>query len=48
VDAGQTADVGVSLTAPKFPGKYTATWRMQADNGAFFGTPLTVVIEVKE
>jgi len=48
VDAGQTADVGVSLTAPKFPGKYTATWKMQADNGAFFGTPLTVVIEVKE
>ena len=48
VDAGQTADVGVNLTAPKFPGKYTATWRMQADNGAFFGTPLTVLIEVKE
>jgi hypothetical protein len=48
VDAGQTADVGVSLTAPKFPGKYTATWRMQADNGAFFGSPLTVLIEVKE
>ena len=48
VDPGQTADLGVNLTAPKFPGKYTATWKMQADNGAFFGTPLTVVIEVKE
>ena len=48
VNAGETADLGVFLTAPKFPGKYTATWRMQADNGAFFGTPLTVVIEVKE
>jgi Ig-like domain-containing protein len=48
VAAGATADLGVTLTAPKFPGKYTATWRMQADNGAYFGTPLTVVIEVKE
>jgi Ig-like domain from next to BRCA1 gene len=48
VDPGETADLGVSLTAPKFPGKYTATWKMQSDNGDFFGTPLTVVIEVKE
>jgi Ig-like domain-containing protein len=48
VNSGDTADLGVNLTAPKFPGKYTGTWRMQADNGAFFGTPLTVVIEVKE
>jgi hypothetical protein len=48
VDPGETVDLGVSLTAPKFPGKYTATWRMQSDNGAFFGTPLTVLIEVKE
>lgn len=48
VDPGETADLGVNLTAPKFPGKYTASWRMQADNGAFFGTPLTILIEVKE
>jgi hypothetical protein len=48
VNPGDTADVGLFLTAPKFPGKYTATWRMQADNGAFFGTLLTVSIEVKE
>jgi next-to-BRCA1 protein 1 len=48
VDPGETADVGVSLTAPKFPGKYTATWRMQSDTGQFFGTPLTVLIEVAE
>ena len=48
VDPGEEADLGVTLTAPKFPGTYQATWRMQTDNGAFFGTPLTVVIEVKE
>ncbi len=48
VDPGETADLGINLTAPKFPGKYTATWKMQSDNGDFFGSPLTVVIEVKE
>lgn len=48
VNPGDTADLGVWLVAPKFPGKYTATWRMQADNGAYFGTPLTVLIEVIE
>jgi hypothetical protein len=48
VDPGETADLGVNLTAPLFPGTYTATWKMQSDNGNFFGTPLTVVIEVKE
>ena len=48
VDAGATADLGLTLTAPKFPGKYAATWRMQSDNGDFFGTLLTVSIEVKE
>ena len=48
VDPGETADLGVTLTAPLQPGEYVATWRMQSDSGAFFGTPLTVVIEVVE
>jgi len=48
VAPGATADLGVTLTAPKFPGKYTGTWRMQNDKGQYFGTPLTVVIEVAE
>lgn len=48
VDAGANADLGITLTAPKFPGKYSATWRMQTDNGAFFGTYMTVNIEVLE
>jgi hypothetical protein len=48
VDAGATADLGIDLTAPLTPGKYTGTWRMQSDGGTFFGTPLTVVIEVKK
>jgi hypothetical protein len=47
VDAGETADLGVDLTAPLTPGNYTGSWRMQSDNGVFFGETLTVVIEVK-
>jgi hypothetical protein len=47
VEAGETVDMGVDLTAPNAEGKYSATWRMQTDAGVFFGTPLTVVIEVK-
>lgn len=47
VQPGATADIGVDLTAPLKVGKYTGTWRMQADNGEYFGDQLTVVIEVK-
>jgi hypothetical protein len=48
VEAGETVDMGVDLTAPNAEGKYSATWRMQTDVGVFFGTPLTVVINVKK
>ncbi len=47
VSGGETADIGVDLTAPLAEGTYTGTWRMQSDTGVFFGTPLTVVIVVK-
>ena len=48
VAGGATADLGIDLTSPLANGTYTATWRMQSDTGVFFGTPLTVVIEVKK
>jgi hypothetical protein len=48
VSGGETADLAIDLTAPLKEGTYTATWRMQNDKGAFFGTLLTVVIEVKK
>jgi|RhiMetdeSRZDD1v2_1073273.scaffolds.fasta_scaffold17663_4 Ig-like domain from next to BRCA1 gene len=48
VAGGATADIGVNLTAPLKEGSYTATWQMQSDSGVYFGTPLTVVIEVKK
>lgn len=48
VTGGETADIGVDLTAPLKEGTYSATWRMQSDTGVFFGTLLTVVIVVKK
>jgi hypothetical protein len=48
VSGGETADLGIDLTAPLKEGTYTATWQMQSDQGVYFGTLLTVVIEVKK
>lgn len=48
VSAGETADLGINLTAPLAEGTYTATWQMQSDQGVYFGTLLTVVIQVKK
>jgi len=48
VSGGETADLGVDLTAPLAEGTYSATWRMQSDSGVYFGTMLTVVIVVKK
>jgi len=48
VSGGETADLGVDLTAPLAEGTYSATWRMQSDSGVFFGTMLTVVIVVQD
>jgi hypothetical protein len=48
VSAGEGINIGVPLTAPLAEGKYQGTWRMRSDSGVFFGTPLTVVFEVKK
>ena len=48
VSGGETADIGVDLTAPLAEGTYFAQWRMQSDNGVFFGTYLTISIVVKK
>jgi hypothetical protein len=47
IDPGAVGELSVDLTAPLKAGRYTCTWQMQADNGEYFGTELTVVIEVK-
>jgi hypothetical protein len=48
VAAGETADLGVELTTPCKPGKYEGHWKMRTDNGYFFGTVLSVYVEVKD
>ncbi|MEP7134763.1 MAG: NBR1-Ig-like domain-containing protein [Chloroflexota bacterium] len=48
VAPGQGINLGVTLTTPCTPGKYNGTWRMQSDNGYYFGTPLSVYVEVTE
>ncbi|MEW6285278.1 MAG: NBR1-Ig-like domain-containing protein [Chloroflexota bacterium] len=48
VPGGSVKDIGVNLTAPCAPGKYEGHWRMRTDNGYYFGTILSVYIEVKE
>jgi hypothetical protein len=47
IDPGATGELSVELTAPLKAGKYNGSWRMQADNGEYFGNELTVLIEVK-
>jgi hypothetical protein len=47
LDSGAVGELSVNLTAPLKAGRYTCTWQMQADNGEYFGTELTVVIEVE-
>jgi hypothetical protein len=47
VGPGEGVNLSVPLMAPGAEGKYIGTWRMQSDSGYYFGTPLTVVFEVR-
>jgi hypothetical protein len=48
VKGGEAIDIGIKLTAPCTPGKYEGTWRMRSDSGYYFGSPFTVIVEVKD
>ena len=48
VAGGAAINLPVNLTAPCTPGKYEGHWRMRNDQGYYFGTILSVYIEVKE
>jgi hypothetical protein len=48
VASGEAIDISLTLTSPCTPGKYEGHWRMRNDKGYFFGTVLSVYIEVKE
>src|SRR5271169_968606 len=44
--AGGTKDIGVKLTAPTVPNTYTGCWKMQTDQGYWFGAVACVTIKV--
>ncbi len=48
VASGEAVNIGINLTTPCTPGKYEGHWRMQNDQGYYFGTILSVYVEVKD
>ena len=48
VSAGEAVNIGIWLTTPCQPGQYEGHWRMQNDQGYYFGTILSVYVEVKD
>jgi len=43
---GGAADIGVQMVAPTDPGSYTGAWQLRNALGQFFGSGVTVVIDV--
>jgi hypothetical protein len=48
VTGGESFDFRIELTTPCTPGKYEGHWRMRNDQGFYFGTTVSVYVEVKE
>ena len=48
VSAGEAVNIGIWLTTPCQPGQYEGHWRMQNDQGYYFGSILSVYVEVKD
>ena len=48
VASGEAINIAINLTTPCTPGKFEGHWRMQNDKGYYFGTLLSVYVEVKD
>ena len=48
VTGGETVDLSVELTTPCDPGDYEGHWRMRTDQGAYFGTVISVYVKVTD
>ena len=46
VKPGEVVDISVELTVPSKAGEVGASWKMQGDDGYFFGTPMYIKINV--
>lgn len=45
---GSSVNIAVNLTTPCKPGKYEGHWRMRSDSGYYFGTVVSVYVEVTD
>lgn len=48
VTGGESVDLSVELTTPCDPGDYEGHWRMRTDQGAYFGTVISVYVKVTD
>ena len=48
VPAGGSKDFGITLTAPSVPNNYTGCWKMQTNQGYWFGQVACVTIKVSK
>ena len=48
VKGGDAINMAINLTTPCAPGKYEGHWKMRNDRDYYFGTILSVYVEVKE
>lgn len=48
VAGGAAINMAINLTTPCAVGKYEGHWKMRTDSGYYFGTPLSVYVEVRE
>lgn len=48
VAGGEAINIAINLTTPCTVGKYEGHWRMRTDNGYYFGTIVSVYVEVQE
>lgn len=48
VAGGSGVNLAINLTTPCTPGKYEGHWRMRSDSGFYFGSILSVYVEVQE
>lgn len=47
VKPDKTVDISVEMTTPSTKGEHGGCWRLQGDDGYYFGTPMCILITVK-